>query len=91
MLCDDRKQVHAGSLSTTQARKALQRLSSHAPRSAAPSTVARELQDLDELSQEAEIQELTNVFKGEVPTQQTVIICMTTIKKAYEEVGPLFT
>ena len=82
-----RQQVYAGTLNTAQARKALQRLSNNGPGSAAPSTVARELQDLDEASQDAEIAELAQQFKGEAPLQQSTITCMTTIKKAYDEVG----
>ena len=63
------------------------KLSSAGPGSAAPSTVARELQGLDEASQEEEIEELAKQFKGAAPLQQSVITCMTTIKKAYDEVS----
>ena len=71
-----------------QARRSLLKLSSAGPGSVAPSTVARELQGLDEASQEAEIEELAKQFKGAAPLQQSVITCMTTIKKAYDEVSP---
>lgn len=84
-----RQQVYAGSLTAAQARKALHRLSSNGPGSAAPSTITRELQDLDEASQEAEIEELSKQFKGEAPLQQSVITCMTSIQKAYDEVSHL--
>lgn len=53
----------------------------------APSTIARELLILDEASQEEEIEELAQQFKGAAPLQQSVITCMTTIKKAFDEVS----
>ena len=81
-----RQQVYAGLLDAAQARKALHRLSSNGPGSSAPSTVTRELQALDEASQEVEIQELSKEFKGEAPVQLSTITCMTTIKKTYDEV-----
>lgn len=56
----------------------------------APSTIARELQILDEASQEEEIEELAKQFKGAAPLQQSVITCMTTIKKAFDEVSTAF-
>ena len=70
-----------------QARRSLLKLNSSGPGSVAPSTVARELQGLDEASQEEEIEELAKQFKGAAPLQQSVITCMTTIKKAYDEVS----
>ena len=82
-----RQQVYAGSLPAAQARRSLQKLSSSGPGSVAPSTVARELQGLDDAGQEAEIEELAKQFKGAAPLQQSVITCMTTIKKAYDEVS----
>ncbi|KAL3141002.1 Bardet-Biedl syndrome 1 protein, variant 2 [Trebouxia sp. C0010 RCD-2024] len=79
------QQVYTGSLTVAQARSSLLKLSRNGPGSVAPSTVARELEGLDEASQEAEIEELSHQFKGEPPLQQSVITCMTTIKKAYDE------
>ena len=70
-----------------QARRSLLKLNSSGPGSVAPSTVAQELQGLDEASQEEEIEELAKQFKGAAPLQQSVITCMTTIKKAYDEVS----
>lgn len=70
-----------------QARRSLLKLTTSGPGSVAPSTVARELQCLDEASQEEEIEELAKQFKGAPPLQQSVITCMTTIKKAYDEVS----
>ena len=79
--------MYAGSLAVAQARSSLLKLSSGGPGSVAPTTAVRELQGLDEASQEAEIEELSKQFKGEAPLQQSVITCMTTIKKAYDEVS----
>ena len=44
---------------------------------------------MDDAYREAELLELSQQFKGEPCVQQTVITCMTTIKKAYDEVQPL--
>lgn len=82
--------MYTGSLTVAQARSSLLKLSRNGPGSVAPSTVARELEGLDEASQEAEIEELSHQFKGEPPLQQSVITCMTTIKKAYDEVRAQF-
>ena len=43
---------------------------------------------MEDADREAELQELSQQFKGHPPVQQTVVTCMTTIKKAYDEVQP---
>lgn len=79
-----RQQLYAGSLSTAQARQTLQKLiSSNTP----VTHCTMELQSMDAISQEADLGMLAKQYKGEPPVQQTVITCMTTIKKAYDEVG----
>ena len=79
-----RQQLYAGSLSTAQARQTLQKLiSSNTP----VTQCTTELQSMDDTSQEADLGMLAKQYKGEPPVQQTVITCMTTIKKAYDEVG----
>jgi len=79
-----RRQLYAGSLSLTQARQALHKLSTG---STPVTSCTTELQDLDEAGQEADLDMLSKLYKGEPPVQQTVITCMTTVKKAYDEVS----
>ena len=79
-----RQQLYAGALDTTKARQALQKLSSNGtPLSAC----ATDLLSMVEASQEEDLNLLSKQFKGEPPAQQSVITCMTTIKKAYDEVS----
>ena len=79
-----RQQLYAGSLSAAQARQTLQKLIiSNTP----VTQCTMELQSMDATSQEADLGMLAKQYKGEPPVQQTVITCMTTIKKAYNEVS----
>ncbi len=82
-----RRQLHAGSLSSAQARQALHKLSTG---TTPVTSCTTELQDLDEAGQEADLDTLSKQYKGEPPVQQTVITCMTTVKKAYDEVSHLW-
>ena len=78
-----RQQLYAGALDVSKARLALQKLSN----SSTPLTsCATDLQNMDDHSQEADLDALSKQFKGEPPVQQSVVTCMTTIKKAYDEV-----
>lgn len=79
-----RRQLYAGSLGLAQARQALHKLSTG---STPVTSCTTELQDLDEAGQEADLDMLSKQYKGEPPVQQTVITCMTTVKKAYDEVS----
>ncbi|DBA70591.1 TPA: Bardet-Biedl syndrome 1 protein [Trebouxia sp. C0005] len=76
------RQLYAGSLGLAQARQALHKLSTG---STPVTSCTTELQDLDEAGQEADLDMLSKQYKGEPPVQQTVITCMTTVKKAYDE------
>ncbi len=79
-----RRQLYAGSLSLAQARQALHKLSTG---TTPVTSCTTELQDLGEAGQEADLDMLSKQYKGEPPVQQTVITCMTTVKKAYDEVS----
>ena len=79
-----RRQLYAGSLSLAQARQALHKLSTG---TTPVTSCTTELQDLAEAGQEADLDMLSKQYKGEPPVQQTVITCMTTVKKSYDEVS----
>ena len=79
-----RQQLSAGSLSLAQARQALHKLSTG---TTPVTSCTTELQDLNEAGQEADLDVLSKQYKGEPPVQQTVVTCMTTVKKAYDEVS----
>ncbi|KAL0026920.1 hypothetical protein WJX77_011582 [Trebouxia sp. C0004] len=76
------QQLYAGSLSLAQARQTLHKLSTG---STPVTSCTTELQDLNEAGQEADLDMLSKQYKGEPPVQQTIITCMTTVKKAYDE------
>ena len=78
-----REQLYAGTISNAQARQTLDKLSFSGVHL---SSLAKDLQDMDEGSKDAQLQALSQHFKGQTPTQQTSITCMTTIKKAHDEV-----
>ena len=78
-----REHLYAGTISNVQARETLDKLSFSGVRISAS---AKDLQEMDQGSRDAQLHALSQQFKGQTPTQQTVITCMTTIKKAHDEV-----
>lgn len=77
-----RQLVHAGSMNRATALHALLKLKSNG---VGLTHHARDVLSMPDHAQDAELQLLSQQYKGEPPIQQSTIICMTAMKKSHDE------